>query len=1490
MSLYKLPLRRKKEYLGLNSLPVWYEDSSKESEKIFGISNVPSEFCAGKNVIKISGTDSLEYLTEVDIEILDSTGSPVYWEIPDYVDFAKRRSIIVWIYPETPTGLGSITLTGNLKNSDVPPEWQDRTNVKWHYDISIDSTSPNKDEIAFGFKPAISIEEKFKTVSRPSFEAGSNIPFSEILTDVKYRSEKISQGPIDNVETYEDAAKKYRDSTSDKNIWTTWNENSITTDKGLKSIGNLDRNFSEAQYYSPLVKRVNKAKLKASSGGATLTLSSDLFLPEMEGGKINIDLATITNGTLSPVSQKSGATLSGTQITKIVQVINSSTVRVEDTIKDSLGNALISGDIGQVTVEYTPSPTSYIRSDKYQNFARVRMSDVNPVSGDIYKIKLYSRNQESQDNKFELVTDRILQPTNLLIDRDVEIENLEIGVLPTGSLVSSYWSASAHPNGTQPAASGVSATFDSRNIKRGISVSSSQANSTIDTGFAKLQPVSGSSIFSINTYSSSSYIFEFDVFGETIKGNFETDGVAYICLSGSSIQDRPRNNEEKKMFNDVGFKGQVLHKISINDITKTKNGKLLIDDSALTFQPDDDGTLTPIIIMKGGKWAFGELRLKPYSEAGFTPSHLEFDLPVPPTFDSTTMDFKVEFTDYLGNVSKEIAYVNNISFTNGNQVFQQGDKNINIGKQTFGTDLQSGIVIETAETPQSSSTFGTAIRSAGFKSYEEAIAGTAPAGWMFNSGSVSGSNEKGATFELAAPSASFRFSSDPTDPNEGLQIVATSIESNTIIISGSSTGLTSSFWTGSGDYINREGDVKVTGSLEVSQSIYAQEAFVHNKTWGGFDSGMVFVVGSTPTTQVGLHYQKLGDMMTLKGNVTAQVSGATRVNILGGASTGKKTAEFNFAQSGYIDFTEFAAVSGSTFSGSFAGDGSGLTGVSGGGSAFPFTGSAQITGGLAITGSFFAQPEPGAFVEISGGFAIGDLGLGTVGFYHSPNFNYTTLGTGTGYNSITMGEAGEGANNEGINLKAGGTVKRITIKSGTSSTPPIGSLEIQSVDLIVSSSHVSSSVMSASVFSGSFVGDGSGLTGVTGGGGASFPYTGSATFSGSVDITGSFEITGSAGNNLNFKVEHPDGYMMMRSGTGEFQWAKWAQAYYDDQETAVYGIRLRGDSAILESNDGYNGQDYSFLSATQIAVISSSDDGGLSSLIQAPSIKLVPESMGGPLIQATGSFRLSGSLGIASGSYAKANDGDGITVALSSSNAKYSSTSAMTPNAAVFLTEHGQGPGEFEGSGSSIFIISSAQYSSPGVSTKNAVTQLTSISAKNNTHAAHFTVGTRNQAGNVTEKLRVESEGKVSVGGQFVASGSMQIAQASGSTHKSYDMSGYQKSSWSQSGGDAIVYNDGYIELYFDDAASDDFEGEIITNPTTGEVHCTINNEGSYTYLDRQVSDGRFVFDSSLGNDEILTIHMRAPLDTDYPWYKITVISANSTSGSNVTMIVERYG
>ena len=49
-----------------------------------------------------------------------------------------------------------------------------------------------------------------------------------------------------------------------------------------------------------------------------------------------------------------------------------------------------------------------------------------------------------------------------------------------------------------------------------------------------------------------------------------------------------------------------------------------------------------------------------------------------------------------------------------------------------------------------------------------------------------------------------------------------------------------------------------------------------------------------------------------------------------------------------VDFTNTSAISGSIFSGSFVGDGSGLTGVQA--DTFPYTGSAKITGSLAVVG------------------------------------------------------------------------------------------------------------------------------------------------------------------------------------------------------------------------------------------------------------------------------------------------------------------------------------------------------------------------------------------------------------------------------------------------------------------------------------------------------------------------------------------------------------
>jgi len=145
-----------------------------------------------------------------------------------------------------------------------------------------------------------------------------------------------------------------------------------------------------------------------------------------------------------------------------------------------------------------------------------------------------------------------------------------------------------------------------------------------------------------------------------------------------------------------------------------------------------------------------------------------------------------------------------------------------------------------------------------------------------------------------------------------------------------------------------------------------------------------------------------------------------------------------------------AALTGS-FSGSFVGDGSGLTGVGGGGGIFAKTGSSQnTTNNLEITGSVTAT----SFV----GDGSGLTGLSAGIFAKTGSFQNTT-------NNLEITGS--------ITVTASGSFGRVN----------------------------------ASVLSGSFVGDGSNLTGV--GGGSIWTTVGSVKrSSNNLELTGSFTTTG----------------------------------------------------------------------------------------------------------------------------------------------------------------------------------------------------------------------------------------------------------------------------------------------------------------------------------------------------------------------------------------------
>ena len=209
--------------------------------------------------------------------------------------------------------------------------------------------------------------------------------------------------------------------------------------------------------------------------------------------------------------------------------------------------------------------------------------------------------------------------------------------------------------------------------------------------------------------------------------------------------------------------------------------------------------------------------------------------------------------------------------------------------------------------------------------------------------------------------------------------------------------------------------------------------------------------------------------------------------------------------SSVVDFTDATAISGSTFSGSFVGDGSGLTGIDN--DPFPYTGNASITGRILLddgndnvgvgiatlnslsSGNYNTTIGSNALVSLATGgsnIAIGSyagaslpggLPLLTadesifIGDEAKPNSNSGTnqivIGsslTGNGSNTVTIGNS---------------SITNNYFEGDVSATSFTGNGATISGSLIASGSVVDFTdaiAISGSTFSGSFVGDGSGLT------------------------------------------------------------------------------------------------------------------------------------------------------------------------------------------------------------------------------------------------------------------------------------------------------------------------------------------------------------------------------------------------------------------------------
>ena len=162
-------------FQNLSGFGVFLTDTNPNSE-YFRITELGENLTGGKNGFLIEGSECLKETTEIKIEILDVNGNPVYFEpgggSPEYFE-GLSKVVGVYIYEDTPIGLGKITILGELKDYfdeegnkiEIPDDWKDIYNVKWEKQLNINRNLANESRVRFFKKPKISIEE----LSKPLF-------------------------------------------------------------------------------------------------------------------------------------------------------------------------------------------------------------------------------------------------------------------------------------------------------------------------------------------------------------------------------------------------------------------------------------------------------------------------------------------------------------------------------------------------------------------------------------------------------------------------------------------------------------------------------------------------------------------------------------------------------------------------------------------------------------------------------------------------------------------------------------------------------------------------------------------------------------------------------------------------------------------------------------------------------------------------------------------------------------------------------------------------------------------------------------------------------------------------------------------------------------------------------------------------------------------------------------------------------------------------
>ncbi len=669
LTTHKIPLKR-----GYSEGTYQIEDTSESSPLYFNLIYFPLVVGGGRHIIKLKGNSlNMKIKTSIDVEIIDANNQRVFCEVVKMIDRFNNYYIYFDVYDTTARGIATAYFVGTAivgaKGEKISKT--DNYNVRWKKSFSILPYERNAAELIFNTPPAVTV--------------------AQIITPV----------------TVNNISESYRYTTTTSSI----NQLSIVTSNFI----GYDRDFATSEEIldprlhsikaNPLSKQqtVNTVQtaiqtrttdiIQGSAINYTtrfntkLISTSSFFTKDHLGGVFEFFTSESTPSVLTP-ALPSGISVSGsisaqleTYNATIVEVLSNTQATLSNPVKiiTKDANYISKNKLGSYTyrnasnftgsITYIPSVLTFITSSTVsQSYVEFTFTDMNPISGEVYRIKTAAR-LGSTTGEYKQLNDQVIAPVEYLTDaefrnglnyaRKVSDYRL-VGHFVTRNILDEYWENHRESNGVFDTVTG--SVNNSVLINSALIPASFTQSAVLSTNYN--QNYNKNQIYSLGFNLTLDPYVELEVYMSSDPLN------RYIQTSLLQLRafNKTTNKESSRYEGSYSLFGKYIGTIKNNSKNTKHYGKVLFD-----FQTEGSGFGKPVIRSKiigqtagvTGSAYVSEVSIKPYNSNGFTPVLVQYAVQLPTELTaaatlSQSIDFKIDYFDFSGRQSEYTTYLDDV--------------------------------------------------------------------------------------------------------------------------------------------------------------------------------------------------------------------------------------------------------------------------------------------------------------------------------------------------------------------------------------------------------------------------------------------------------------------------------------------------------------------------------------------------------------------------------------------------------------------------------------------------------------------------------------------------------------------------------------------------------------------------------------------------------------------------------------------------------------